>query len=340
MRTRRGRTFISGGLASSSVHASRVAIVLIAVTLLIAAPAGPGVAAATGTSVSRPDWTPGDFWTYRSNTTIATGFNLTGELTSTMEGTQPIVVGGITIQADRVVMGGAGTATGSVTTGNGTVAVNGQWILTGEELLEPTNLQIVYSLADLSVNGTYAFGVPFDLRVQNTTTFDIVSSGWAYPLTAGNRGDVTVDYNFTQDIHGSTVADSHTTGMGHWTLGFAMDAPVSVATPVGTFLGFPMTETWPDGSSERTYYAVDVGNSVRTESYGTDGSLVAVSTLTTYRYQAAEPATILGLTVLQWAFVLPVTAVAVVVAAWAWRRSRRRKRNPAAPELTSGPRDP
>ncbi len=339
----RARTFISGRLESRGVPSFRIVPVLVVLALL-----GLGVQGSAASTVPRPSWSVGDFWSYRTNTTIATGFNLTGEATYTMKGTQPFNEGGVTIQADRLDLSGAGTASGYVTVGNGSVAVRGQWILTGEELLEPTDLHTVLSLADLSVNGTYAIGVPFDLRVQNTTSFEILSDGWTYPLSTGSQGDLVVAYNFTQDIRSTVTGDDHANGTGVWTLRYGMSDGVSATVPAGNFLTYPITETWPDGSAARSFFAVEVGNSVLTESYGPDGTLAAISVLTSYRYQAMEPATFLGLTGTQWAIVGPAAAVVAAATVLIWRRfHRRRNRRPPTengprsnPDLTSGPRGP
>ncbi len=320
-----------------------MSVVLVSIFLL-----GLGVQGSATSTITRPSWSVSDFWTYRTNTTLATGFNLTGEATYTMKGTQPYDEGGIRIQADRLDLSGAGTASGYVAVGNGSVAVRGQWILTGEELLEPTDLHTVLSLADLSVNGTYALGVPFDLRVQNTTTFEILSDGWTYPLSTGGQGDVVVAYNFTQDIRSTATGDDHSNGTGVWTLRYGMSGSVPATVPAGTFLTYPIMETWPDGSAERSFFAVEAGNSVLTESYGPDGTLVAISVLTAYRYQAMEPATFLGLTVTQWTIVAPVAAVVAIAAVLVWRRFRRGHNRrpptvggpPSPPDLTSGPRGP
>jgi len=302
-------------------------------------------ASAAATSLDRPAWTPGDFWTYRTNTTIIPGLALTGTATSTVAGTLPVDSGGATVDAVRVILSGSGTADGTVTTHSGPISVHGDWILTGEERLEPVNLHPLYDLLDLSVNGTYGGLLPFSLRFQNTTTYRVVSDAWPYPMVVGTSGNVTLAYNFTQDLHSSILGDYHQNGTGVSVFEYSLADAASVVTPAGTFEAYPLREDAPDGTWQRLYFSPAVGNDVRMETYDGDGNLTAVSSLVAYRYQAAEPPTFLGLTLLGWALVAPAVAVVAVALVILRRRARRRKATPLpdgneAGDATSGPRGP
>lgn len=320
----------------------RALAALVTVLLLMLAVAPSGASAA---SVDRPMWTPGDFWTYRTNTTLTPGLNLTGTATSTVSGTQPTLVGGSVIDALRVVLAGSGTAAGTVSTPSGNVSVQGRWIVTGEERFEPVNRHPVYSLLDLSVNGTYLNLVPFSIRVQNTTTFQVLTDGWTYPWPVGGNGSVSVGYNFTQDVYAIGGGALHRNGTGRWDLGFSLGEPAAVLTSAGPFSAYPLLETWPDGRAERSWYAPSAGNDVRTETFDANGSLTSETTLVAYRYQALETPTFLGLTLLEWAAVVVAVVVAAVAVLLLRRRSRRSKPRPprgdeSPPEVTSGPRGP
>lgn len=285
--------------------------------------------AATAT-LNRPAWTAGDFWTYQTDTVLTPGLNLTGTVTSSMWGTTSTSVPGGSVDAYRIVVGGSGTAAGIVHLSSGNVTVRGSWVLTGEERFDTTDLGLLYNLLDLSVNGTYENFLPFSLRVQNTTTFQILANHWQYPLAAGTNGSQTVEYNFTQDVYGSSSA-AHSQGSGEWSFGFSIAAPATETTPAGTFDAFVVTQTWPDGSRTESFASPQAGNAVRTESYSPDGNLTGVTTLTAYRYQALEAPTFLGLTAVAWAAVAAAVAAGVVaVALWYWHR-RRAPRPPAGP---------
>jgi len=314
---------------------------VVALALAIAALASTASAAA----VDRPSWTPGDFWTYRTNTTLTPGLNLTGTATSTVAGMQTMTSGGSTVNAFRVVLSGSGTAAGTVSTPNGNVSVRGDWIVTGEERFEPTNLHVIYSLVDLSVNGTYQNLVPFSIRVQNTTTFEILADRWAYPLPVGGTGSLEVAYAFIQDVYGPTVTPYHENGTGNLIFTFSMNPSVSIGTPAGTYVAYPTDEIWPDGSAQRSWYAPQIGNDVRTETVDPGGNRTSETTLVGYRHQALETPTFLGLTLVEWGIVVPIVAAGTTALAVLWRRARRKKapRPPeeeAPPELTSGPRGP
>ena len=316
---------------------------LLIALLILAVVSAPTTGAAA--SIDRPVWTPGDFWTYRTNTTLAPGLGLTGEATSTVTGTLA-AADGSPAGSYRIVVAGSGTATGSVITPNGSVSIQGRWTLTGEERYEPDNLRLVYSLIDLSVNGTYRYiiPVPFSLRFQNTTTFRILQAGWRYPEAVGASNIVSVAYNFTQDVYSPTAGHFHDNGTGQRDLAFSVDNVTSVTTEAGSFEAFVIREDALDGTLQKTFYAPRVGNDVRTESYDAGGNLTSVGTLNAYRYQAAETPTFLGLTALQWTGVgafLGAAAVSVVLIILRARR-RRRALPPGgdARDPTSGPRGP
>lgn len=279
------------------------------------------VSAAATAPLNQPAWTAGDFWTYDTSTVLTPGLNLTGTVTTTVQGELVTTVGGISLEAYRLILQGSGTAAGEVQLPSGNVTIQGSWVLTGEERFEHTDLTLVYNLLDLSVNGTYQNVLPFSLRVQNTTTFQTRADTWRYPLSPGSSGSQTVAFNFTQDFY-SPSSTAHTNGTGEWTFGFSMAPPTTETVPAGTFEAYAITQTWPDGSSQRSYASAEVGNAVRTESYAPDGNRTAVTELTAYRYQALETPTFLGLTSVGWAVVIAAIAAVVVVLVWRWRVRR------------------
>src|SRR2546427_678028 len=112
-----------------------------------------------------------------------------------------------------------------------------------------------------------------------------------------------------------------------WNATYTLEAQVAVDPPAGNFDASRIRQATPDGTYGLFYYAPATGNDARTEAYnGT--TEVATSELTSYRYQALEPARFLGLTATDWA--IAGTAVAVVVGAIAivWLRRRRHSRPP------------
>ncbi len=304
-----------------------------------------GATAATS-SLDRPTWTVGDRWTYATNTTLLPGLNLTGSVTWTVQGQTSAGGAGSSPDAYQVVLSGSGSAGGSVMTSLGPVSIQGSWILTGEDLFEPATLQPLSNLLDLSVNGTYGGFGQYAIRLQNTTTFRIVATTAQYPVVPGATWSTSVLANYTQDFsyNGPSSGSNHTEGSSEWTEAFTALQPVLVPTPIGTFQTVPISETWPGGDREVSFPSAQVGNAVRTEDYDAGGNLTSVSTLTAYRYQALEAPTFLGLTALEWAFVIPVAAAAIA-AVLLLRRRRRKDKVPepegsAAPDLTSGPRGP
>ena len=286
-----------------------------------------------GVAVSGPLLSPGDSWTYRTNTSIGGAFYLVGDVTLGTKGSERVSVDGTTYDAVRFTLSGAGTANGTVATQLGPVRASGSWVLSGNEVLESAGLKVISSVLDLEASGTLhaePVAIPFQLSVQNTTTFRIVDDSWRFPLEIGNSSVVTRQMNFSEDFrffYGLQSTPLHTQGSLWWNATYTLEAQVAVDTPAGNFDAYRIRQATPDGTYGLFYYAPATGNDARTEAYnGT--TEVATSELTSYRYQALEPARFLGLTATDWA--IAGTAVAIVVGAIAivWLRRRRHSRPP------------
>src|SRR5207245_8927111 len=102
---------------------------------------------------------------------------------------------------------------------------------------------------------------------------------------------------------------SHTRGTRWSNATYTLEAQVAVDTPAGHFDTYRIREAAPDGTYGLFYYAPATGNDARTEAYNGTAK-VATSELTSYRYQALEPARFFGLSGTDWA--IAGTAVAAV----------------------------
>src|SRR5207247_4272687 len=163
----------------------------------------------------------------------------------------------------------------------------------------------------------------------------VVEDSCPVPLEIGNSGVVAQHVNFSADFrffYGLQSTPLHTQGSLWWNATYTLEAQVAVDTPAGHFDAYRIRQATPDGTYGLFYYAPATGNDARTEAYnGT--TEVATSELTSYRYQALEPARFLGLTSTDWA--IAGTAVAIVVGAIAIVWLRRRRRHSRPPESES-----
>jgi hypothetical protein len=302
---------------------------LVVATLLMTA------GAAHAATVDRPAFTPGDFWTYRTNSTLDLGFSLEGSLTYSVRNRESVALEGDLLDVYRVDLTGEGEAQGTVRPPYGSGVVAGQWSLTGQELVETQGMKVVHSVFDIRVNGTYEGLIAFRFRVVNTTSFRVLLDGWTFPLAEGDSGDVAFGLNYSQDAslsYGLATNTTHSNGTASWTIGYSMTPAASIVTPAGTFLAYRITESLPEGSVDLAYYSPTVGANGRTETYNGSGDLVGTTELLAYRYQAGEPATFLGVPLAVWGIAATVAAVAMVTILYA-RHRRGRKRRPAPPCL-------
>ena len=284
-------------------------------------------------ALSGPLLTPGDSWTYRTNTSIGGAFYLVGDVTLTTKGGERVSVDGTTYDAVRFTLSGAGTANGTVATQLGPVRASGSWVLSGNEVLESAGLKVISSVLDLEASGTLhaePVSIPFQLSVQNTTTFRIAADSWRFPLEIGNSSVVARRMNFSEDFrffYGLQSTPFHSQGSVWWNVTYTLEMQAAVDTPAGHFDTYRIREAAADGTYTLSYYAPTTGNDARTEAYnGT--SEVATNELTSYRYQALEPSRFLGLTGSEWAIAGVVVAAVGGAVAMLWLRARRRLKGP------------
>ena len=190
------------------------------------------------------------------------------------------------------------------------------------------------SVIDLEANGTIhtnPIPLPFALSVQNTTSYRLNGDPWQFPLTVGATASQSSQMNFSEDFrlvyYGVSPTPTHVAGLAWSNMTYDIQAAVGIDTPAGHFEAYPIRETYADGSFMVFFFAPVAGNHARTEAHnGT--STVGTADLVSYRYQALEPPTFLGLTTDRWALAaIGIVAVGIVFAWW----YRRRKRPAALP---------
>jgi len=295
-----------------------------------AAPSSPAV-------VSGPLLAPGDMWTYRTNTTLATGLALDGHVTLTVTAHGATEVEGRTYDAYVMSVSGSGRATGTFATQVGSLQASGEWTVSGREILDAHGLKILSSVIDLEANGTLhtnPIPLPFALSVQNTTSYRLEGDPWQFPLTVGATASLSSRMNFSEDFrlvyYGASLTPTHVAGLTWFNKTYDIQAAVGIDTPAGRFEAYPIRETFADGSFTVSFFAPVAGNHARTEAHnGT--STVGTADLISYRYQALEPPTFLGLTTDRWAFAAIGTVAVGIALVWWYRRRKRPAALPGPP---------
>src|SRR5205807_10176598 len=112
-----------------------------------AASSGPAV-------VNGPLLAPGDTWTYRTNTSLATGLSLDGHITLTVTAHRATEVEGPTYDAYVMSVTGSGSATGTFATQFGSTRASGEWTDSGRGILDAHGLKILSSVIDLETHVT------------------------------------------------------------------------------------------------------------------------------------------------------------------------------------------
>src|SRR5256884_2194949 len=219
-------------------------------------------AAAESTTVNGPALAPGDHWTYRTNTSLATGLALHGLVTLTVTSHAPTEVEGRSFDAYIMSVTGTGTASGTFALRlGGSAQASGAWTLSGQQVVDARGLKILSSVLDLEANGTVltnSIPLAFELSVQNTTSFRIDSDPWQVPLTVGATSQVTRRMNFTEDFRlvyfGGRPNPSPTPGLIWWNASYSIEAAAAADPPPGNFDPNPIPQSQPDGSATRSFF--------------------------------------------------------------------------------------
>src|SRR5207237_8956657 len=247
----------------------------------------------------------------------ATALALAGHVTWAVAAHNSSEVEGRTYDAYVMSVSGSGSATGTFATQFGSLQASGEWTVSGREILDAHGLKILSSVIDLEANGTLhtnPIPLPFALSVHNTTSYRLEGDPWQFPLTVGATASLSSRMNFSEDFRlvSYGVSPTHVAGLAWSNMTYDIQAAVGIDTPAGHFEAYPIRETFADGSFTVSFFAPVAGNHARTEAHnGT--STVGTADLVSYRYQALEPPTFLGLTTDRWALAA-IGTVAVGIA--------------------------
>src|SRR3990172_5111306 len=242
-----------------------------------------------------PGLRPGDFWTYRTNTSLASGFFLEGTATLRVLARETRTVEGVSVDVYRLSLNGLGTTNGTLHT-------------------EPVSLA-------------------FQLSVQNTTTVRFVDDTWRFPFQVGDSGAADARLNFSEDFrlfYGLPTTPFHSEGLAWQNVTYVAEAEVSVEAPAGSFDTVRIRRTYEDGTYVLSFHAPAAGNDARSETHNGSGALASAE-LIAYRYQALEPSRFLGLTVGDWTIAGVAALAAVGSGAFLWDLRRRRRRSGPPP---------
>jgi hypothetical protein len=300
---------------------------LLVAAVLLAAPARAPLPGA----MSAPEWTVGDSWEYRFNTSFSDIVWFNGTVRTEIVGVE-----------NRTVRGVAQDAYVVDTTGSGAVDaqdVNGTWDLVGEQVITVRTRTVVRNLLRLDAEGTTGpFNLPFVIQWTNRTENLVVRNDWSYPVPLGFAGRVSFNASFDERVYvqfGTNGNWTNTTFETEVDFGVSLQRTDVVAVPAGSFETFVIAETGPDGSTERFDYAPAAGNNARTQAFNGSGREVARTELVSYRYRAAGAGGTIDLWIVA-AGVL-VAAAAAVAVAWLVTRQRRRERQYTPPSIRDPP---
>ncbi len=239
--------------------------ILCALSLLLVATFA--LAPPASAQTSRPNWTPGDFWSYRVSGIETT--KASGSVRFDVAGNETVRVGGTAYLSWRLNT----TENVSWTSGGTTTFAN----VSGHTWYRESDLAIVMQ----NLSGTEEMQGSGSASVTANLTWNPPQPlGW--PLFAAGTWSATTRRNETLTLGGFPVRTSISL-----TTTFLVLADVGVTVPAGTYTTSPLKATNSDGYVDEAWWSDFVGNGVRRQGSDAFGNRVRYD-LTAYRYQYIE----------------------------------------------------
>lgn len=299
--------------------------------------------------IERPGYATGDFWTYEvvlreipelnETEDIVLNIAVTGNYTVTIQGLESVDIGGESVMAYNASRVLTFEIDGTVgipledppidTSVSGTISVNDKVYMAQdglEILMVNTSMEIDLELSALDE------GVQLTLPLMGSgsteMTVDYVTDSWSFPYELGNTGSerfrTTGNSHFQFTLFGNTTESSAGVS-ANGTMIYEAVREETVTVGAGTFSTLVVNTTVePEDDDlpveialaigpQLSYWASQVGAPVKQEIRDGSGETVVEFNLISYRYQAAERLTILGLDVIYWIPIVAVIAGGVIV---------------------------
>lgn len=339
----------------SSRISMRTVAGLTALFLLVIVAASPMTALAQQV-IERPSYAAGDSWTYdvvlreipelNETEDLVLNVNVTGLYTITIEGLEEVEIGGESVMAYNATRVLEITISGTVEIGSeefsvdasvsGTVTVNDQLYMAQEglEILTiDTSLEIDIEMS--AIVEDIELTLPVIGSGSTEGTIDYVADSWSFPYELGDEGSEEASTmgssSFEFTFFGNTTESSGEFSSNS-TMMYEAVSEETVTVGAGTFDTLVVeTKVGPEDDElpvevalvigpQLSYWASHVGAPVKQEILDSSGTVIVEFNLTSYRYQAAERLTILGLDVIYWIPIVAVIAGGVIVVVFLRRK--------------------
>ncbi len=339
-------------------HGMHFAILLLVFALfIVSAPAGGQ------SSVERPTYTAGDFWAYDLNVladfefpanTTAT-FDLSGNSTLTIQASEMRDIRGDVRSVYRATHALRIGASGSVSIdlfGNVTNATFSALISADETAyLDTEGLEVWERHTEFAINVSVELevspGVSVSVSIEANGTIDMAmnytTNTWGFPLTVGGSGEEAFNATGTTFLQATLVGNTTSQSADlafNATSSFEALREETITVPAGTFATVVVASTpgtaetpVPTNISALAYWSGAVGAPVRYAATNETGDEQVDFVLTSYRYQAAESLSILGLDI---AVAIPLLVGIAIVAIILAIVLGRRRRTPMPPPPPPG----
>jgi hypothetical protein len=295
-----------------TTHFLRRALALIAALVLLLTVGGGLLApnAAAVVSISRPEWTPGDYWTYQVELYDGWSLGAVGTMRAEILKKENLTVG---TEVYPTYHARTNTTVHSASPGSGSnvTTIVDQWL--------------TMDLAGLRTVTETSTG--FSPMTRERTVVPPVDIPW--PLSEGMQWNWTMEESITTTI-GTYQENTSSFLLRH----FEVRPNATLALSSGQFTTLPLRETDIYGAYVDNYWSARVGHWVQSITVRYDGLWISRYQLTDFSYQAGQSAPTHSLDP---ALVLIGVGIAIVAIALVLLVRRRRPREMSMPGTVPGP---
>jgi hypothetical protein len=236
-----------------------------------------------------PAMLEGDFWEYET-TIVSAGLNFDGTIKFEMMKIEDITVGSTTHSAYKISLSGGGSFSGY----DQGAYLSGTWNAPGLGYYETSDYDLVKIVQNTEMDGFWqlsGMSGTFYQTSHNTTTYELISSTWNFPIKVGDSGTVKRKADTSSILHyespGTQDIDISEDFTFNETLNYSCIKTEEVTVPAGTFDTLFIKREAEDGSFVDMWYSQEVGESVKSEYYDENGTWFGTDKLVSFSYQGS-----------------------------------------------------
>jgi hypothetical protein len=260
-----------------------------------------------------PVVTVGDFWEHEGSRTVE-GMRIEGTTKLTVTGMDLVNAGGVDHHTFVFSLDGSGTFNALYVD----MHMFGSWSRNGEFYYRETDLYLVKFVDDLEMSGTWSNMIdsgPLFISSHNTTTYELISDDWEYPINVGDYGTThskaASNINYHMEMGNGYNDNNYTEHVTYFeNVTYSCLKTEKITVPAGDFDAYLVKIQEKDGTYQLKWYSPEVGAGVKYKFYDENGEYYGYEKLVSYSYKSSP----MNIAMENLAYILLITMVPIVAA--------------------------